>query len=94
MGELIKLSIFCMDHKFQHLGGMHVLHTFSYSLSACLLFIEPVISEGSDEYYILEDGWTVVSKDNSRSCQFEHTVLITKTGVEVLTRFYMNYESI
>jgi len=47
--------------------------------------IEPVISEGSSEVIILKDGWTAVSLDNSRSAQFEHTVLITSQGVEVLT---------
>ncbi|KAL5005096.1 hypothetical protein ScPMuIL_018552 [Solemya velum] len=47
--------------------------------------IEPIISEGSPEIRILEDGWTVVSLDDSRSAQFEHTVLITSSGVEILT---------
>ena len=59
-----------------------------------IIFTEPVITEGSEEYSILSDGWTIVSKDNSRSCQFEHTLLITNTGVEILTTFYTNYESI
>ena len=47
--------------------------------------IEPGVSEGSPEVKILEDGWTAVSPDNSRSAQFEHTVLVTETGVEILT---------
>jgi len=46
---------------------------------------EPVITEGEAEIHILDDGWTAVSVDESRSAQFEHTVLITKHGVEVLT---------
>ncbi|XP_055956700.1 methionine aminopeptidase 1D, mitochondrial [Patella vulgata] len=48
--------------------------------------IEPVITEGSDEIEILDDGWTAVSADGSRSAQFEHTVLITSDGVEILTQ--------
>ena len=47
--------------------------------------VEPAISEGSHEIVILEDGWTAVTSDNSRSAQFEHTVLITESGVEILT---------
>ncbi|XP_074652536.1 methionine aminopeptidase 1D, mitochondrial-like [Tubulanus polymorphus] len=47
--------------------------------------IEPALSEGSPQYQILADGWTAVSLDNSRSAQFEHTVLITDTAVEILT---------
>ena len=47
--------------------------------------IEPAISEGSEVVILLEDGWTAVTEDNSRAAQFEHTVLITKDGVEILT---------
>ncbi|XP_003747588.1 methionine aminopeptidase 1D, mitochondrial [Galendromus occidentalis] len=48
--------------------------------------IEPVISEGEDEIAVLEDGWTAVTLDKSRTAQFEHTVLITDDGAEILTR--------
>lgn len=48
--------------------------------------IEPVISLGTEEIEIQEDGWTAMSTDNSRSAQFEHTVLITNDGVDVLTK--------
>ncbi len=48
--------------------------------------IEPILSEGTAQIGILEDdGWTALSMDNSRSAQAEHTVLITKTGCEILT---------
>ena len=47
---------------------------------------EPVLSPGSGDICILEDGWTAVSVDHSRSAQFEHTVLITQHGVDVLTQ--------
>nr|CAD7457988.1 unnamed protein product [Timema tahoe] len=48
--------------------------------------IEPVIAQGSENIVILEDGWTAVTEDTGRAAQFEHTVLITETGVEVLTQ--------
>lgn len=46
---------------------------------------EPVITEGEPDVRVLDDGWTAVSLDSSRSAQFEHTVLVTKHGVEILT---------
>ena len=48
--------------------------------------IEPSVSEGSNRVVVLDDGWTAVTPDNSRSAQFEHTVLITDDGVDILTK--------
>jgi methionyl aminopeptidase len=47
--------------------------------------IEPMINAGRPEVRLLPDGWTVVTKDHSLSAQWEHTVLVTPDGVEVLT---------
>ena len=47
--------------------------------------IEPMINAGRREIRQLSDGWTVVTRDHSLSAQWEHTVLVTDTGVEVLT---------
>lgn len=47
--------------------------------------IEPMITEGSQENITLDDGWTIVTTDQSRSAQFEHMVLITETGAQVIT---------
>lgn len=47
--------------------------------------IEPMLSMGDWRSNIWDDEWTVVTKDFSRSAQFEHTILVTDTGVEVLT---------
>jgi methionyl aminopeptidase len=47
--------------------------------------IEPMINAGRREIRELADGWTIVTKDHSLSAQWEHTVLVTQTGVEVLT---------
>ena len=47
--------------------------------------IEPMITEGSAACAEWSDGWTVVTQDGGRSAQFEHTVLITEDGVDVLT---------
>jgi len=48
--------------------------------------IEPMINVGKRQVKLLPDGWTVVTKDRSLSAQWEHTVLVTDTGYEVLTR--------
>jgi methionyl aminopeptidase len=47
--------------------------------------IEPMVNAGRAEVKLLPDGWTVVTKDHSLSAQWEHTVLVTDSGVEVLT---------
>ena len=47
--------------------------------------VEPMLTLGSIDYDIWPDGWTVVTRDGRRSAQFEHTVLVTDNGVEILT---------
>ncbi|HNB43222.1 MAG TPA: type I methionyl aminopeptidase, partial [Burkholderiaceae bacterium] len=47
--------------------------------------IEPMINAGRREIKESGDGWTIVTKDRSLSAQWEHTVLVTETGYEVLT---------
>jgi len=47
--------------------------------------IEPMINAGKVDVKLLPDGWTVVTKDHSMSAQWEHTILVTETGYEVLT---------
>jgi methionyl aminopeptidase len=47
--------------------------------------IEPMVTLGTDRVYIAPDGWTVLTADGSRAGHFEHTVLITEDGAEVLT---------
>ncbi len=48
--------------------------------------IEPMINAGKRHVRLLGDGWTVVTKDRSLSAQWEHTLLVTSSGVEVLTK--------
>jgi len=47
--------------------------------------VEPMINAGRPEVRLLPDGWTVVTKDHSLSAQWEHTVLVTRQGFEILT---------
>lgn len=55
-------------------------------LKAGMIFtVEPMINAGKALIRALADGWTIVTKDHSLSAQWEHTVLVTETGYEVLT---------
>jgi methionyl aminopeptidase len=53
--------------------------------SGMTLAIEPILNAGSKHTKVLRDRWTVVTLDNNLSAQFEHTVLVTSTGYEILT---------
>jgi methionyl aminopeptidase len=54
-------------------------------LPGMTLTVEPMVNAGRRDVKLLNDGWTVVTKDHSLSAQWEHTVLVTETGFEVLT---------
>jgi methionyl aminopeptidase len=47
--------------------------------------IEPMINEGTWEAVVLDDGWTAITKDGKLSAQFEHTIVVTPDGVDILT---------
>jgi methionyl aminopeptidase len=48
--------------------------------------IEPMLNLGKKHIKTLSDGWSVITKDKSLSAQFEHTLLVTNTGCDILTR--------
>ena len=48
--------------------------------------IEPMINEGKPDIKLLKDNWTAVSRDKSLSAQFEHSIGVTETGVEIFTK--------
>ncbi|RKH55387.1 type I methionyl aminopeptidase [Corallococcus aberystwythensis] len=53
--------------------------------SGMVITIEPMVNLGRPEIRMMPDGWTIVTADGSLSAQFEHTVLVTRDGCEVLT---------
>lgn len=55
-------------------------------LPGMIFTIEPMINAGKRDVKLLPDEWTVVTKDHSLSAQWEHTILVTDTGFEVLTK--------
>ncbi|XP_052852489.1 methionine aminopeptidase 1D, mitochondrial [Drosophila gunungcola] len=65
----------------------HYYNEFPGKMQPGMTFtIEPILSLGGSEIAVLDDGWTAISLDGARSAQFEHTILITETGTEILTR--------
>lgn len=48
--------------------------------------IEPIINAGNKEVFCMHDNWTICTKDYSLSAQYEHTILVTKNGCEILTK--------
>lgn len=65
-----------------HYGKAHT----GLTLEAGMTFtIEPMINQGSKKVKTKKDGWTVVTRDKKLSAQWEHTILVTETGFEVLT---------
>ena len=48
--------------------------------------IEPMLTLGTHTWDMWADDWTVVTQDRKRSAQFEHTLVVTPTGAEILTR--------
>jgi len=54
-------------------------------LPGMVFTIEPMVNIGKHAIKLLGDGWTVVTRDKSLSAQFEHTLAVTKDGVEILT---------
>lgn len=66
----------------------HFRHpSYRYKLVPGMAFtVEPMINQGERFIGLLDDGWTIVTKDGKLSAQFEHTCLVTEKGVEVLTK--------
>jgi len=66
----------------------HFRNTDSFVLKPGLTFtIEPMLVEKSAQLVVWNDGWTAATKDGGLAAQFEHTLLVTDHGVEVLTRY-------
>jgi methionyl aminopeptidase len=71
-------------------GKLVVLHYDEPSVDTILaegmtFTIEPMITLGTIDYDVWPDGWTVTTKDKSRTAQFEHTIVVTADGAEILT---------
>ena len=71
----------------------YVEPSYSVPLRAGMLFtVEPMINLGRPAVKVLSDGWTAVTRDRSLSAQFEHSVGVTETGVEIFTLSPKGYD--
>ena len=72
-------------HQAPHVSHVGVRGTGARLRAGMAITIEPMINEGKADVRVTGDRWTVVTCDGSRSAQFEHTVLVTEGGCEILT---------
>ena len=61
-------------------------HTGTILKEGMVIAVEPMLNLGTRKIYILDDDWTIITADDKPSAHFEHTILITKDGYEILTR--------
>lgn len=61
-------------------------HTGPWLSKNMTIAIEPMVTLGTDRVYVAPDGWTIMTADGSWAAHFEHTVLITEDGCEILTQ--------
>ena len=54
-----------------------------------VIAVEPMLNLGTADVYLLDDDWTVITADDEPSAHFEHTVLVTKDGYEILTKRWL-----
>ncbi|HEY5117699.1 MAG TPA: M24 family metallopeptidase, partial [Nakamurella sp.] len=71
-------------------SGLVILHYDEPSVSAVIekgmtFTIEPMITLGGIDWDLWDDNWTVTTRDKSWTAQFEHTLVVTDTGAQVLT---------
>jgi methionyl aminopeptidase len=71
-------------------GALQILHYYDKRADALIepgmtFTVEPMITLGSPALYLWDDGWTAVTRDGGRSAQFEHTLVVTDDGAEILT---------
>ena len=72
-------------HEEPQIPNFGVPHQGELLKKGMVLAIEPMVNIGTWECEILDNGWTAVTKDNSASAHFEHTIAITENGPEILT---------
>ncbi len=73
------VSLRAGDPPLRRAGVRHLIE------SGMTFTIEPMLTLGTIDYEIWDDGWTVVTADRKRTAQFEHTLLVTDSGAEILT---------
>jgi methionyl aminopeptidase len=77
------MPIFCLIKLFY----LHSeVQTIDINNHGCFVVVEPILTRGNTKHVMWGDGWTALTADGSLTAQFEHTILITKSGAEILTK--------
>ena len=84
--ELVGHGVGAKLHEDPEIPNYGVAGTGPILKEGMVLAIEPMLNLGSDDVVMLDDDWTIVTEDESPSAHFEHTIVITKDGYEILTR--------
>jgi methionyl aminopeptidase len=83
--ELGGHSLGRVPHEKPFIPNVAQAHTGEVLTEGLILAIEPIFTEGEGDIELAEDHWTYKTVDGSRSAETEHTIMVTKTGAEVLT---------
>ena len=84
--ELVGHGVGAKLHEDPEIPNYGVAGTGPILKEGMVLAIEPMLNLGSDDVVMLDDDWTIVTEDGMDSAHFEHTIVITKDGYEILTR--------
>jgi methionyl aminopeptidase len=74
-------------HEKPYIGNTGVAGEGEKMPEGLVIAIEPIFAEGAPKIVLEDDEWTYSTKDGSRACHFEQTIILTKDGVEILTPF-------
>ena len=85
--ELVGHGVGNAVHEDPEIPNWGKIGTGSEFVEGMIIAIEPMATEGSPKVKLLDDGWTWVTADGSNAAHFEHTLVVTKSGSEILTRF-------
>ncbi len=83
--ELQGHGVGCQIHEDPGIPNFGKKGTGEFLKEGMTIAVEPMITMGSPEVFVAEDGWTVATDDGSMAAHYENTLLITKDGVEILT---------
>lgn len=84
--DLVGHGVGHMVHEDPNIPNYGRANTGPWLSAGMTIAIEPMLTLGGEKVYIADDGWTIVTADGSWAAHFEHTVLITQDGCEVLTQ--------
>lgn len=84
--ELVGHGVGTSVHEDPDVPNYGKMHTGPILKEGMVIAVEPMLNLGTANVFILDDDWTIVTADDKPSAHFEHTVLVTKDGYEILTK--------